>query len=298
MVTTATSPLTVVSNGSEIRLDTLAHNISTKNGIVRMAPMKGNAQEVPGRHGSLYKRGRRRGEGIVILNMWASDQDVDGIYGSDRYVTWRNNMDKLLAIFDTSMNQIELREYIDPAAPTVYRRAFCEVRSAIDPEVMGRAFGKFTVECIINGTFWEDSVVQTFSSPTGATAVATHNMTVFSGMTAPIEDAVISVTGPLGNPFLVDPLSGHRVDLGMTLAAGQQWRLDASLWETAQGTGINFTPGAGTSVTGITVAKGPYAPRLFGVTAENQGTAPRIQLGGTGASTGTQVRVQARRKFH
>src|SRR5690242_16955241 len=142
MVTTATSPLTVVSNGSEIRLDTLAHNISTKNGIVRMAPMKGNAQEVPGRHGSLYKRGRRRGEGIVILNMWASDQDVDGIYGTDRYVTWRSNMDKLLAIFDTSMAQIELREYIDPAAPTVYRRAFCEVRSAIDPEVMGRAFGK------------------------------------------------------------------------------------------------------------------------------------------------------------
>lgn len=298
MATTSTNPLTAVKNGVEVRLDTMAHNISTKSGIVGMAAAKGSSATVPGRHGSLYKRGRRREEGRVILSMWANDTDVDGLPGTDKYKTWRANMDKLLVIFDTTHGQIELREYIDPAAPTVYRRAFVEVRAAIDPEVLGRAFGQFKVECIINSVFWESYDVVTFTSPTGAGAVATHNMTGFQDMTAPIEDAIISIDGPIANPFLIDPLSGHRIDLAATVANLSQWRIDAGLFETATGTGLNFTPGSGTSATLTTIAKGSYAPRLFGITPELQGTAPRITLGGTGTGANTRLRVQARRKFH
>jgi hypothetical protein len=298
MVNTSTNPLTVVKNGTEVRLDTMAFNISTKSGIVGMAAAKGNSASVPGRHGSLYKRGRRRDEGRVILSMWANDTDVDGVLGTDRYKTWRTNMDKLLQIFDTTHGQVELREYLDPAAPTVYRRATCEVRAAIDPEVLGRTFGQFKVECIINAVFWESYDVTTFTSPTSAAAIATHNMTNFLDMTAPIEDAVISVDGPIANPIITDPLSGHNISFAGTIANGTQWRIDSGLFETATGVGINFTPGSGSSATLLTTAKGSYAPRLFGTTPELQGTAPRITLAGTGTGAATRLRVQARRKFH
>lgn len=294
MVNTSVNPVTAVRGGVETRLDTLAYNISTKGGIGgSMAALRGSSAIAPGRSGSIYRRGRKREEGRAILSMWAQDTDVDGAYGADSYSTWRANQDKLLMIFDTQNEQIELREYITPVplgqslAGKPYRRAMVEVRAAIDPEMVGRAFGEFKVECVINDVYWEDSALQSWISPVGTSAVGTHNMTAFNGMTAPIEDAVITVTGPATNPKLTDPRTGHWVQLSEAVASAAVWTLDCKTWASSVG---------GVSKTAKTTSSGPFSPRLFGVSPADG--APQVQFSATGAGTGTKVQVQARRKFH
>jgi hypothetical protein len=295
MTNTSINPLVVVRAGVVTRLDTLAYNISTKGGIGgSMAPLRGESAVVPGRSGSIYRKGRRRDEGKVILNMWAVDNNEGGVRSTDPYLVWRSNMDKLLMLFDTSNEQIELREYITRlSSPGValpasgYRRAMVEVRSAIDPEILGRVFGKFVVECIINETYWEDYQEQTWTSPIGLTAVGTHSMTPFNGMTAPIEDAEITVTGAGTNPRVTDPRTGHWLQLNQALASGASWVVNCRNWTSTIG---------GVSQTATTTSSGPFSPGPFGISA-NDGL-PKIQFSATGANASTKVAVKARRKFH
>lgn len=296
MTNTSLNPIVIVKSGIPVRLDTLAYNISTKSGISgRMAPTRGPSAVVPGRTGSIYRSGKKRDEGSIILSMWAQDADVDGARPvSNRYRTWRNNMDILLTLFDTTLGQIEVQEYIDDVAlgavlPTTgYRRAICEVRSAIDPDVLGKTFGKFSVELIINNTYWEDPNLITWQSPLGVGSVATHDLSVFQSMTAPIEDGLLTVSGPITNPIVADTLSGHRVKLNGAVPQGQDWVVDSA----------NFTSMlGGSSVTAITVSEGIYTPRLFAL-SPNPTAPPQLQLLGSGTNTNTRVTYQARRKYH
>lgn len=295
MINTSDHPVTVVKNGTEYRLDTLAYNISTKSGIGgSMAPLRGASAQVPGRTGSLWTPGRKRDEGVALLSMWAQSTDNDGVEAIDPYLQWRDNMDLLLWIFDTSNAQVELREYLQKVpigtslAGKPYRRAMIEVRNAIDPEIFGRVFGEFKVSCVLNDTYWEDYIQQTWTSPIGASAVATHQMNFFAGMTAPIEDATITVFGRANGPTLTDPVSGHQIVLGTDIPAASSWVFDCKTWSSKIGAN---------SVTANTTSKGKFAPRLFGISAEGA-AAPRIQLAASNTDANTKITVTARRKFH
>jgi hypothetical protein len=74
------------------------------------------------------------------------------------------------------------------------RRCYGEVVAAIPPDSMaGGTRAEFDVEVNVPSAFWEDVSVSTFSADvTGLTS--TLDLTVFDGMTAPLEDAVIEVT--------------------------------------------------------------------------------------------------------
>lgn len=303
MSNTSRNPVVVVKGGVTTRLDTLAYNISTKNGIVAMSGLRGSAVIVPGRHGSLYRAGKKREEGMFILSMWAHHGNTDGVAGADKYATWRSNMDTLLRLFDTSRAQILIREYItslsSPGAAlpsTGYRQALCEVRGAIDPEVIGKTFGKFNVACVINDVFWEGDTVLTYTSPTGASAIATHTITTFDGSTAPIEDSIIVVDGPITDPTITDILSGHQLKLVGTVAAGQQWQVDSGRFRSNTGASLEFNTTGGTSAVANTVVTGIYAPRYFGLTTDTGVT--QVSLAGTAVAAATRLRIQARKKFH
>lgn len=306
MINTSVNPITVVKGGVETRLDTLAYNVKTKSGIgSKLAPLRGSSVEVPGRSGSIWRPGRKRDEGSVILSMWAQDTDTDGVTAADQYGKWRSNMDMIVKLFDTQNEQIEIREYLtpvaigDPLPSTGYRRAICEVRAAIDPEVLGRFYGEFVVECIINGTYWEDYQLSEFTSPANALAISTHVAAPFAGMTAPLEDAQIVVNGPLTNPRVTDTRTGHWVQLTGTIVFGQQWSLDSGLWLSATGSGIDYNAAGGTTAAASTTSSGRFSPRFFGLSAgPDAATGPSIQLSGTGANTGTLLRIRGRRKFH
>lgn len=302
MTYTSYNPIAIIKGGATTRLDTLAYNVGLRR-VGGMAPMRGAQVEIPGRSGSIYMPGRQRDDGTFILEMWASDDNIDGTPQSDRYLTWRTNLDTLMRLFDTKYGQITVREYLtklsSPSATlpsTGYREAQCEVRTAIDPELVDWAYGALKVELVINDTYWRDYQDLTFTSTQGTGAVATHTMTNWAGATAPTEDAAFIVDGPITDPKVTDVLSGHWVQFTGTLTSGQQWVVDSAVWASVTGSGIEWAYGSGTSATAATVAQGLYSPRLYGVSPWASG--PTVTLSGTGAGANTRLRIKGRRKFH
>ena len=336
--------ITVVKNGVETRLDTLAFGIQTKGGVHGMPGMKSPAVQIPGRTGDVYHPGRRRGPGAVYLSMYVQECDEDGFVPEDAYPKFLENIDSLFSLFNTRFSQIAIREYMDPVpdfissnisldgmnpglyyftgiasagtglysvagmtedpvydqtylVPEVsldafnYREAICEVEMSVAPELRGRYWGQLVVECKINDGSWREKTVNTIN--VGSTA-GLYNLTALAGSTEDIEDAVLCVNGPVTSPKITDPLSGHYVQLNGVLAAGQQWVVDCRTWSSVIGTDLNFNATAGTNVTSQTVSSGPFAPSLYGISAD---VMPKMSFAGTGMGAETQLRVQARRRF-
>lgn len=306
MVYTSRNPIVIVNGGNTVRLDTLAYNIETRSGVATgVASARSGAVEVAGRTGSFYRPGAKREESTIVLKLWVSDDDVNGQPQSG-YQSWRNNIDTLNSIFDTSTRQLEIREYVNAiASPSTtlvgkpYRRAFCEVRTVIEPDMEDRWFGPYVAELVNNQTYWEDDALTTFVSPTGTTAVATHTITALGGSTAPIEDALITVTGPITNPALTCPETGSTLRHTGTVAAGQQWCVNTKTYQSAKGTNIESAIWAGnvagTSVVPSTVYSGPHSPTMFPIAGS---PSPQVQLSGSGAGTGTNLKIAARKKYH
>lgn len=305
MVYTSPNPIVVVNGSNTVRLDTLAYNIETRTGVASgLTATRSGAVEVAGRSGTFYRSGAKREESPITLKMWVSDDDVNGQPQSG-YQSWRQNIDTLNRLFDTSTRQVEIREYVTsigtPNASLTgkpYRRAFCEVRIAIEPDMDDQWYGPYVVQLINNDTFWEDSALTTFVSPTGTTAVATHSITALQGSTAPIEDALITVTGPITNPTLTCPETGSTLRHTGAVAAGQQWSVNTKTYQSAKGTNIESAifagNNAGTSVTSTTVYNGPHTPTMFPIA----GSPPQVQLSGSGSGTGTNLKIVARKKYH
>lgn len=291
---TSRNPLVVVKYGSTFRLDSLATNVETKSGITSMSGLQGSSPSIAGRNGSLYTPGKARENGRVVISGWATFDNNDGIPQSQRYAQWRANMDQIMYLFDTQHDQIVLREYVNDlsniqALAGEYRQATVEVTAAIDPEMLGEAFGKFTIECIINDVFWESSSVYNYLSGTGtANAVKTHTLSDLAGSTAPIVDSVINVTGPITNPRVTDLRSGHYIQYNAALASSAVWSIDCKAFTSKVGAN---------SVTGQTVSVGKMSPYLFGVSAWGS-AAPQVSLSGTGSGTNTRFGLNARRKWH
>ena len=337
--------ITIVKNGIETRLDSLAFGIQTKNGVHSVSSVKSPAIELPGRTGTVYYPGRRRGPGALYLSMYVQECDNTGFVPEDAYPKFMQNMDTLFSLFNTRFSQIAVREYTDPVPDFIlnsnispdpfndnlyyftdlssagtqlysisgftedpvydqtyiipegsldaynYREAICEVEMSIAPELRGRYWGQMVVECKINDGSWREKALNTIT--VGATA-GTYNLTALVGSTDDIEDAIICLTGPITNPKITDPLSGHYIQLNRTLTSGQQWVIDCRTWASVIGTGLNFNATAGTSVTADTVSVGPFSPALYGISAD---ITPKMALAGTGTSGVTLLRVQARRRF-
>lgn len=294
MTNTSTHPWTV--NGT--RLDTLANNIETKDGWVNISGHRGANAVVPGRHGEIWTPNKRHEPGSVVLSMWVSHTDANGsLVGSDPYFQWRKNFDALVALFDSNYGLLDVRQQYGPSAVTDVRQAFCEVDAVITPEFFGNQFGKFKVGLLIPDVFWQDVATQDFSSPTNAGALATHSVSTLTGLTAPVEDAIVQVIGPITNPKVIDMRTGHYVQLNFTVPSGQTWEFDCDKWTSVVGTNPAFA-GTGTNKTDVTVSSGIHDPRLFAIAPSVAlATAPTVRLEGTGNGTLTQLKIRARRKF-
>lgn len=304
MTNTSKNPITIVKDGTEYRLDTLAYNVSTKSGIGgSMAPLRGASAVVPGRDGSIYTPGKARGEGMIALSMWAQDLDENGMSDGDPYAKWRENMDKLLWLFDTSTKQVEIREYVaglaSPSAALAgnpYRRAFIEVRDAIDPQLLGRVFGEFTVSAVINDTFWESSDTIDESEFLTAGQTEMDNL-IANPSTAPIKDGLITVAAieghTISNPAIVDIATGHTIELlDTTLLGAAPWVIDSKNW-TSEVDGV--------SVTSATKVSGVHAPRYFGLSPNIATGQSGIRLrctSTTGAGLAAIFTFEGRAKFH
>ena len=290
-------PITIVKRGVETRLDTYAYGIETKNGVHAAAALEDMVPEIPGRSGQTYVAGKRRRGGAAYLSMYVQEYAEDGAaQGADSYSGYLQNLDKLFKLFDTSMEQIIVREYTDVVpdgaslASYNYREALCEVGMMLAPELRGRHYGRLVVECLINDGSWREKTLRT---QTIGTTAGTFSVGLLAGGTAHIEDAVICVDGPVTNPVIRDVATGHQVQYNGTVANGQQLVIDCANWLAKKGSGLEFNAATGTNVMGDIVSFGVFSPRLWALSADST----TCFFNGSSLGANTRLRIQARRRF-
>jgi hypothetical protein len=294
MTNTSRWPITI--DGT--RLDTYAWNVRTRAGRDLAASVKTANLDQPLLNGELWVPGKKVGPGRMVLQMWVSGVDANGVapVDGDTYWVYRQNLDSLRRIFGKRYGLLDVQQTVRTSPATV-RQALCEVTAVIDPDFAAPApyTGQFTVELSIPDAWWQDPADSNFDTGTSITSGTTYQMTTFAAATAPCEDLYTVVDGPATNPKWTDQPSGHFVQLSRALLAGEQWVVNTSKWTSKIGTGIAFTDN-GTNVASQTSYGGYLAPRMFGLSPLNPN--PRVVLSWTaGGTTATRGRIRGKVKY-
>lgn len=293
MTTISRHPITV--NG--VDLQNYCYNITNRAGWTYLPGTRSKNPPVPGRHGAIYRANKRREEGRMVLDMWCSSFAPNGVASTgDRYAAWKHNIDSIATLFDSAYALLDVRQTIQAGE---VRQAFCDVQAAINPVVAGQdPYSPFVVELLIPDVWWRDLNPFAWSSPSGIVAPTNLVVAGAAGITAPIEDAVYSVHGPVSGPVIQDQRTGHYASLNaFTLSDTQTWILDTGAWTSV----VREVGHPDLDVRGITFAYGTHLPRYMTLSppAGVAGAAPGLFFTGVGGSTGaaTQVSVAGYRKF-
>lgn len=295
MAYTSQYPVTV----DGVRLDTLAWGVELKK--VTVPGVREASEVVPGVDGVIPALAEDYEPGVYALDMMVRGSNEDGVIPADSVGEFRKNLDHLLALFSTRHRLLDVREVVD-ASGTV-RQASMKRLDAITPEVEVGALARFTVTLSIPGVFWRDLNPLDWVGAAGSSTLQTP--ATLAGATAPIQDAIFLVKGPIANPTIRDSMTGWELRLNRSLTASEFWRVNSGTWSTRVGSSLTLasTDTAGTDVTAVTEANTPSG-RFLALTPVylGGGSAPAnrmvvVSLTGTGTSTATQLSIRARKAF-
>jgi hypothetical protein len=274
---------------SGVILNTLAKNIESISGRMKVAAIRTDNLIVPGRHGRLHTTQKYYDEGQIVLPMWVVGTDDNGNVPTSRRAQFYANVDALSALFRPGQGLLEVLHTL-PDGST--RRAWCEVTEVIDFSVMGGGMplGKFSVAMRVPAVFWEDQ------TPTSLDMLMTQNgnITPFAGMTAPIEDGVFTITGPATNPRVEALYNGvplttpNWFQYSGTIPAGQTLKVDCANWVLTGGGG--FVPNyANFSHAG--------ASRWLIILPPPPSGVPGLKITATSTTGASKVNLTAKRKY-
>ena len=231
---TITTAETLTANG--VVLNTLAYNVSTLTGRLRTPARRGGNVEVPARHGALRVPGKKFAQAEVVLPMWVVGADEDGLVPASGPARARLfvNVDKLTRVFGA-----ELVELVHTLPDGSQRRVLGEVTEVIDFTSMAAGSrAEFAVTVTVPDGFWSDVAAVTASlSGTGDWSPA-----AFAAATAPMDDLLVTFTGPSNNPLIQS--GAVWVRYGAVLSAGQSVTLDCGAWSLSGGGGLVPSHGA------------------------------------------------------
>lgn len=198
---------------------------------------------------------------------------------------FEDNLNRLLRLF-TRPHKLSTIRAAQPDGSI--RRAQVEWQEWSEPEVMaGGTRAEFGIGYVIPSVWWEDENSTTQAATAGATLPKTLDLTSFNGMTGIIEDAVLTVAGPITNPRITDEESGAYIEYTGTVPTGQSWVIDVAA-ATSQVNNV--------SVMTNTKHAGNFKlfviPNCYGTT-----DTPRLTLSGSAGGTATNLSVTARRKW-
>lgn len=209
----------------------------------------------------------------VYLDAASLTRDTDPTYqdGETDFVRW-----------DGAPNMSESRR-VGPGA----RRIFVERVNAIDFTDLGHGvLAEFAAQLRAPYVFWEETKERTqrlVFSRNGSTL----RFDEFEGTTAPINDSVIRVYGPIKDFQLTDEGSGEWIRVDTELKAGQWVEINSSEW-----TVKNMS---GKSIISTVVHSG--GGTLFPVTVPNNDNAPRIMINADSIGVGSYMTLTGREKY-
>lgn len=177
-------------------------------------------------------------------------------------------------------------------------QATAKVVDSVTPEDAPGDYGRLTVALKLPGVYWRSVLPLTWTS--GAlTSGLWMDVPTLEGSSAPIDDAVIVVTGPANAGVQVyDVATLTYVRLNEAIPAGQAWRINCDTWESRVGVGltVDSADSAGTDKSGVTDQAGLY-PRLLRLNPRLVGAVRKVRatVVGAGFTSATTLTIKARR---
>jgi hypothetical protein len=273
-------------------MQTMAWNIMNRSGRRLPAAFRGATTVVPGQSGQQFVANRPYEAGTWTLTTWVLGCYPDGSMPPD--------FEDMRRLFEENLARIQ--EAISKAwTPlTVYawqpdgsvRTASATLSAMTEGTVqMGGIRAEYAFAFEILSGWWKDWL-STTTSLTGVSGTSWSNQALqlpsLVGSTAPIEDAIITVTGPATNPVITSD-SGVSVQCGtpgtpVTVAAGTTWVVDSGKWTSTRNAVSNLSE----------VSHSGHVKFLSIPAVENFGV-PKITMNASGTTTATALSVQAAR---
>lgn len=283
-----TTQETLVVNG--VVLNTLAKNVSSLTGRLKVPSRRGENITVPGRHGTLRTTRKFYDQGDIVLPMWVRGCDDDGLVTSSREEFY-SNVDQLAKLFNPGDGLLEVVHTLPDGSA---RRAWAECTEAIDFSVSsgshGFPLGKFSVALKMPSPFWEETTVTSIDLPVGLVG----SVNQLDGTTAPIDDAVFTITGPATNPRVEALYNNVTMEnptwfqYSGTVPATKTLTVDIGQWSLVGSSGYtpdySFLSHKG-GANWLTIVPGP------------QEEPPQLKVTASSTSGATKINLQARRKF-
>lgn len=285
MVNTTTELLTV----DGVVLNTLAKNIDSLTGRLRVAGLRGENAQVPGRHGTIWSRTKVYDEGEITLPMWVAGCNDDGEIpsGQTSRKLFYTNLDKLTNLFGYKNRLLDVRHRLPSG---VWRQALCEVVESYDFTTDAvNPIGRFSVVLKVPEVFFRD--VDTSTSVRAIVSSGVLDLEEFVGATAPMEDMVFQITGPVTNFKMKAIESGVEMapevsfEYQAAIPAGQTLTVNSSTWTLTGGGGL---------VVDYSKAVHKGTPRYMVIMPD---ALPRIAISGSAVTGASELSITGRRKF-
>lgn len=276
-------------------LNTLAYNVESLAGRLKVAKLRTGNIEVAGRHGSVRTQQKKYEQNQLILPMWVRGCDADGAVpiGTTNRIKFFENLDTLTRVFTNpgTMGLLDIRHTLPDGN---IRQCFAEVVETIDFSTRGvNPLGKFSVALDIPEVFWQDIVLTTPSVPVPVSPTLT-TLTGLAGSTAPIEDPVFFLTGPMTNPRVESYYNNGALNVPVwfqysgTIAGGQTLTVDCKNWKLT---------GAGGLTANYNIFSHSGSARWLNLVPGPNGTGAQVRFTGTGLTGASLMAVWAYRKF-
>lgn len=270
---TSLVPRTVIVDG--VRLDTFAAVVTSRTGWDATPGKTGENIRVPGSDGTTWQA-KDYDTSRMVLDILVTGSQADGTVpeGSTADALLRQNIDRLFAVFGRRHGLIQIDKEIEDGT---VRRNFGEVTAVIEPAYPSLdAVATFTVEITFPDPLWK-STTSTTATGSGTGTIA---LSALAGITAPISDAVITISGAGTNPRITDTVSGAWIQY--TGSFSGTWSINcANFTSTINGASV---------IAGTTFAPGP---RFLPITP-NGSLIPSLSLSGFSSAS---VSVSAFRRF-
>lgn len=268
---------------------TEAYNVSTLTGRFSMPSARGDDQVLPGRSGYVFTPNKPLDAGLGALAIWvvAKNPSNGTIPATQtlREAQFRSNMALLQRVFTRRHRLVTLRAGQPDGS---VRQAQVQFTDWGEPEVQAQGTrAQWVIGFTIPAVFWKDESDTSQQTAANSTLPKNLDLSSFADMTGFIEDAVITVTGPITNPRVTDAETGAYIQYTGSLTGSDVWTIDS---------GQFISNKNATSVLSTTQHVGGYRfltiPNIFGTSST-----PRLTLSGTGGGSTTKFGVVARRKW-
>ena len=268
----------------EVNLSQVAWNVSAS--VLSTPALRGEHLTLAQRSGVIPTMNRPRDPAEFGFNMWVIGCNTDGSMPATRTLrrqVFDTNLNTLLRIFTQDQKLIRFK-YENASGNRVADGLVTDVIQLTT--MMARQRGEFPVTFMIPDVYWRDEATSSTSSTANSTLPKDLPLTHLVGGTAPVDDALITVAGPITNPRVTDLETGTWVQYTGTVPAGQSWVVDSAAFTSK----VN-----GVSVRGAT-SHGGHPRFMYIPPRYNSTNTPTVRLTGSAGGTTTQITVSSYRK--